>query len=460
MFRYMAMALEADFDEFGYTDASDIEIESEILELGDDYEAPEPESRRYVQQKAGGAAPERVPLSHPSVLAAGATPPLPKDAPGLMGHSAAKAKPEASAPNATAPVQAAARTASSQKTAPQARPADTKSADSKSVSGTKPSPLQEPKKGESSAAEPTAKVSVKRDDAPVPASKARNQAATRGIAGKRASTPVEAKQPPRAVTKSSAVVREAPPKKTPAKEQIAPLAGKGKPGSRQVASATQKPTATKKADAAAAAPKARNAAPKRTSEGRATPLSTSASGRKSVVVATGKAAKGKAVSASKGATRAIPLSKASAVSRDRGAKEAASSQSGASKRSTGSKVNTRPAAPAATEKSRKAATEKAAKVVGRGTAKKAASAGTPSTGSKAKAAAMKTAAVRGNPPKKSAISPDKRSAAVGTKSSRTKHGAAPSVPKGARPAQAAKSSSTPKAKAAAPARAKPATRKR
>ncbi|MCZ2152747.1 MAG: hypothetical protein LC114_02410 [Bryobacterales bacterium] len=39
MFRYRTLALESDWDEFGYTDASDIEIESEILELGDEYEA-------------------------------------------------------------------------------------------------------------------------------------------------------------------------------------------------------------------------------------------------------------------------------------------------------------------------------------------------------------------------------------------------------------------------------------
>lgn len=41
MFRYRALALESDWDEFGYTDASDIEIESDILELGDDYEPEE-----------------------------------------------------------------------------------------------------------------------------------------------------------------------------------------------------------------------------------------------------------------------------------------------------------------------------------------------------------------------------------------------------------------------------------
>lgn len=38
MFRYRTLALESDWDEFGYTDASDIEIESDILELGEEYE--------------------------------------------------------------------------------------------------------------------------------------------------------------------------------------------------------------------------------------------------------------------------------------------------------------------------------------------------------------------------------------------------------------------------------------
>lgn len=93
MFRYFAMALESDSDEFGYTDASDIEIESEILELGDDYEAPEPEFRRSVQSGSRDLPPVYVPQSHPAVLPPNTPAPVPTGVTGMLGAPRPKTNP-------------------------------------------------------------------------------------------------------------------------------------------------------------------------------------------------------------------------------------------------------------------------------------------------------------------------------------------------------------------------------
>ncbi len=72
MFRYSALALESDWDEFGYTDASDIEIESDILELGDEYEPEEPriapQARKDSVAVAVSASPVMRPTSSDAVM--------------------------------------------------------------------------------------------------------------------------------------------------------------------------------------------------------------------------------------------------------------------------------------------------------------------------------------------------------------------------------------------------------
>lgn len=190
MFRYYAMALEADFDEFGYTDASDIEIESEILELGDDYEAPEPEFRRQVQAEFREVPPRSVPLSHPAVLAADMLPPLPSASEGLMGLP------------------------------------------TKSPAPTKASP---PKQADSSkTASPSAKKSAHRPAASRPEAKAPAPAAPASKPGSAGipkphgeiPKPVSSKKASKSASVATSTSANADvPRKNPAKEQIAPLAG-------------------------------------------------------------------------------------------------------------------------------------------------------------------------------------------------------------------------------------------
>lgn len=185
MFRYCAMALEADFDEFGYTDASDIEIESEILELGDDYEAPEPEFQRQVQAEFREVPPRSVPRSHPAVLSADTLPPPPVGVEGLMGLPPAAALPAALGVEKPA-IQGSQPAPSLHRAAPATRVA---------------------KSSRTSAAEVPAKTVAKTVDKTLSAPKAK------------------AETTPKSVSPSPEIARAETPRKTPAKEQIAPLAG-------------------------------------------------------------------------------------------------------------------------------------------------------------------------------------------------------------------------------------------
>lgn len=241
MFRYWAMALESDFDEFGYTDASDIEVESEILEIGDDYEAPEPEFRRQVQAEFREVPPRSVPVSHPAVLAADTLPPPPRELEGLLGLPG-----KASSSTATATRSATAKSA-----------ARTAAASSKTISS----------------AEPVA-VTVSKPAAT--AGRPASGAIRRKTAGNAAPSSVTAKaKGKQAGEPASAATASALPRKHPAKEQIAPLAG-NKSGAKQEA---QRPhpkirRANEKVNAKAvgtnvAQPAAPKAGPVRTASGKA-----------------------------------------------------------------------------------------------------------------------------------------------------------------------------------------------
>jgi len=200
MFRYCAMALEADSDEFGYTDASDIEIESEILEIGEDYEAPEPEFRRKLQSEFRDFPPKTVPMTHPSVLAADTLPPMPKELEGLMGLPAGSLKGHAEPTRSAAPTSL-----------PERSPRGAKRAEGRAFSAVPAKLAGNPKA-------PAATVQAQpanEGKSPVPGVGNRvKEAARKARAEAKIEPPSRASAPP-----------EALPKKTPAKEQIAPLAG-------------------------------------------------------------------------------------------------------------------------------------------------------------------------------------------------------------------------------------------
>jgi hypothetical protein len=219
MFRYRAMALESDFDEFGYTDASDIEIESEILELGEEYEAPEPEFQRHLQTVFRDIpAPVAVPRSHPAVLPSNAPASSPKPSTGMVGAPSPTLKPASmpSTPASSAPVSPVPQDAAPKAVPAQTPPAEEVKVAEKAAEPKQPAPTRVAKKQSvktSSSKEESAPTRKK--NTPVKAASSQSGKATTSEGNqKTAAAPIAKKQD------------ASLPRKAPAKEQIAPLAGK------------------------------------------------------------------------------------------------------------------------------------------------------------------------------------------------------------------------------------------